>query len=351
MLGAAGISSTIVWNGAGSCANLFASTGPADVPGVMLSGHTDVVHVEGQPWIMPPFEATLRDGRLYGRGAADMKGFVACAVIAMIDASARTLKKPLQLALSYDEEIGRVGVRRLIGVLEVAPVRPELCIVGEPTMMQIATGHKGKAAYRAICCGQEGHPALAPKYLNAIHVAADWIAGIRAAQQHRAESGARDDSYDVPYSTIHVGTIRGGKVLNIVPNECTLDFEIRTLASDDAASILGDIRSHASIASAMTLHGKVHLPAVEEVNAYPGLDTHVASDAVKLLGTLLPPDTQKRKVAFGTEGDLFSMRLSVPTAVCGRGDITIAHKPDEYVALTQLDACDSFVAPLTRCLQ
>jgi acetylornithine deacetylase len=351
LLGAAGISSTIVRNDAGTCANLFASTGPAGVPGVMLSGHTDVVPVEGQPWTMPPFEATVRDERLYGRGAADMKGFVACAVIAMIGASARTLKKPLQLALSYDEEIGCVGVRRLIDVLELAPVRPELCVVGEPTMMQIATGHKGKAAYRAICRGQEGHSALAPKYLNAIHVAADWIAGMRAAQQHLAESGARDDSYDVPYATIHVGTIRAGKALNIVPNECTLDFEIRMLANDDAASILGDIRSRASIASAAAFNGKVHLPVVEEVNAYPGLDTHVASDAVKFLETLLPPDTQKCKVAFGTEGGLFSTRLSVPTVVCGPGSIEVAHKPDEFVALTELNACDSFLARLTRCLQ
>ncbi|MBB2932945.1 acetylornithine deacetylase [Paraburkholderia silvatlantica] len=351
LLGAAGISSTIVRNDAGTCANLFASTGPADVPGVMLSGHTDVVPVEGQPWTMPPFEATPRDGRLYGRGTADMKGFVACAVIAMIDAAARTLKKPLQLALSYDEEIGCVGVRRLIDVLETAPVRPELCIIGEPTMMQIATGHKGKAAYRAVCRAEEGHSALAPKYLNAIHVAADWIAGIRAAQQHLAESGAHDDGYDVPYSTIHVGTIHGGKALNIVPNACTLEFEIRTLASDNADAILVDIRSRASIASASAFHGKVHLPAVEEINTYPGLDTHVASDAVRFLETLLPPDTQKRKVAFGTEGGLFSTRLSVPTVVCGPGDIGVAHKPDEYVALAQLDACDNFLAQLTSCLQ
>jgi acetylornithine deacetylase len=350
LLGAAGIPSTIVKDDAGTCANLFASTGPADVPGVMLSGHTDVVPVEGQPWTMPPFEATLRDDRLYGRGTADMKGFVACAVIAMIDASTRALRKPLQLALSYDEEIGCVGVRRLIDVLELAPVRPELCVVGEPTMMQIATGHKGKAAYRAICCGQEGHSALAPKYLNAIHVAADWISGIRAAQQSLAETGARDDGYDVPYSTIHVGTIRGGKALNIVPNECTLDFEIRMLAADRAERILDDIRSRAESASAANGAGQATLPQVEEVNAYPGLDTHVASDAVRFLESLLPADTQKRKVAFGTEGGLFSTRLSVPAVVCGPGDIDVAHKPDEYVALAQLDACDAFLARLTSCL-
>jgi acetylornithine deacetylase len=345
LLGAAGIACTIVKDDASTCANLFASTGPADVPGVMLSGHTDVVPVEGQAWTTPPFEATLRDDRLYGRGSADMKGFVACAVVAMLDASTRTLKKPLQLALSYDEEIGCVGVRRLIDVLKTAPVRPELCVVGEPTMMQIATGHKGKAAYRAVCCGEEGHSALAPRYRNAIHVATDWIAAMRAAQQQLAQHGASDDGYDVAYSTIHVGTIHGGKALNIVPNECTLDFEIRTLANDRTDAILDDIRARAANG------GHTPLPDIEEVNAYPGLDTHVASDAVRFLEALLPPDTQKRKVAFGTEGGLFSTRLAVPTLVCGPGDISVAHKPDEYVALAQLDACDAFLARLIGGLQ
>jgi acetylornithine deacetylase len=345
VLGAAGIACTIVKDDAGACANLFASTGPADVPGVMLSGHTDVVPVEGQAWTTPPFEATFRDDRLYGRGSADMKGFVACAVVAMLDASTRTLKKPLQLALSYDEEIGCVGVRRLIDVLETAPVRPELCVVGEPTMMHIATGHKGKAAYRAVCCGEEGHSALAPRYRNAIHVATDWIAAMRAAQQQLAQHGAYDEGYDVPYSTIHVGTIHGGKALNIVPNECTLDFEIRTLANDRADAILDDIRARAAH------NGHTVLPDIEEVNAYPGLDTHVASDAVRFLEALLPPDTRRRKVAFGTEGGLFSTRLAVPTLVCGPGDIDVAHKPDEYVALAQLDACDAFLARLIGGLQ
>lgn len=344
LLGAAGIACTLVRNDTGTCANLFASTGPAHVPGVMLSGHTDVVPVEGQPWTVPPFEATVRDGRLYGRGAADMKGFVACAVVAMLDASARTLRKPLQLALSYDEEIGCVGVRRLIDVLESAPVRPELCVVGEPTMMQIATGHKGKAAYRAVCCGEEGHSALAPKYTNAIHVATDWIAAMRAAQRQLAEHGAQDDGYDVPYSTIHVGTIHGGRALNIVPNECTLDFEIRTLAADRADAILDGIRARAAA------DGGAPLPEIEEVNAYPGLDTHVASDAVRFLEALLPPGTDTRKVAFGTEGGLFSTRLSVPALVCGPGDIAVAHKPDEFVELAQLDACDAFLERLVGSL-
>jgi acetylornithine deacetylase len=338
LLEAAGVPCTIVTNDAGTCANLFASTGPVNVSGVMLSGHTDVVPVEGQPWTMPPFEATVRDDRIYGRGAADMKGFVACAVVAMLDAAKRTLRKPLQLALSYDEEIGCVGVRRLIDVLERSPERPELCVVGEPTRMQIVTGHKGKAAYRAVCCGEEGHSSLAPNFRNAIHVATDWVAALRAAQHALAQDGVRDEAYDIPYSTLHVGTINGGKALNIVPNQCVLDFEIRTLPGNDGTTLLDDVRTRFAQGS------DAALPDIEEVNAYPGLDTHAASDAVRFLESLLPETTAKQKVAFGTEGGLFSTRLSIPTVVCGPGGIEVAHKPDEYVALAQLEACDAFLA-------
>ncbi|OZI37236.1 acetylornithine deacetylase [Bordetella genomosp. 10] len=340
LLEGAGIACEWVKDEAGTCANLFASTGPEGVPGILLSGHTDVVPVAGQAWTTEPFEASLREGRIYGRGAADMKGFVACAVIAMLDAAARPLRKPLQLALSYDEEIGCVGVRRLIGMLEQAALRPELCVVGEPTMMQIATGHKGKAAYRALCCGQEGHSALAPRYVNAIHVAADLVGGMRAVQQTLADQGARDEGYDVPYSTIHVGTINGGKALNIVPNQCVLDFEIRTLAADRPADILGQVLERVPRDNGFA-------PEIEEMNTYPGLETNAASDAVRFIESLLPAGTGKRKVAFGTEGGLFSTRLSTPTVVCGPGDIDVAHKPDEYVSLDQLDACDAFLARLT----
>lgn len=162
LLASKGIESLIVKDETGKKANLFASTGPRDVPGVLLSGHTDVVPAAGQAWTMPPFQATLRDGRIYGRGTCDMKGFIALAIDAMLNAADMTLLRPLQLALSHDEEIGCVGVRRLLDVLHLAPVRPFLCVVGEPTLMQFAVGHKGKASYRTFCRGQEAHSSLAP---------------------------------------------------------------------------------------------------------------------------------------------------------------------------------------------
>ena len=174
--------STLIPDADGGKANLYATTGPQGEGGVMLSGHTDVVPVEGQVWTMPPFALTERDGRYYGRGAADMKGFVACAIAAMLQAAKRPLKVPLHLALSYDEEIGCMGVRSLIDMLAAAPVRPRFCIVGEPTGMQVATGHKGKIALRATCIGREGHSALAPMALNALHLAADFVNVVRALQ-------------------------------------------------------------------------------------------------------------------------------------------------------------------------
>lgn len=351
LLAAHGIASTLVRSEDGTRANLHASVGPADVPGVLLSGHTDVVPAAGQAWTVPPFALTERDGLLYGRGTADMKGFVACAVNAMLRASARPLRRPLQLALSYDEEIGCVGVRRLLEVMETAPVRPALCIVGEPTSMQIATGHKGKMALRAVCQGLEGHSALAPRALNAIHLACDLVGAMRALQDALRARGARDPAYDVPYATVHAGCIHGGRALNIVPNECTVDFEIRHLAQDDPDALLAPLRQ---AADGIREQARRQAPAadirIETVNAYPGLDTHPASEAVRFVESLLPAGTGRTKVAFGTEGGLFTRHLDVPVVVCGPGSIVQAHKPDEYVSRAQLAECDAFMERLVAAL-
>lgn len=351
LLAAHGIASTLVRSEDGTRANLHASVGPADAPGVLLSGHTDVVPAAGQAWTVPPFALTERDGLLYGRGTADMKGFVACAVNAMLQASRRPLRRPLQLALSYDEEIGCVGVRRLLEVMETAPARPALCIVGEPTSMQIATGHKGKMALRAVCQGLEGHSALAPRALNAIHLACDLVGAMRALQDELRAHGARDPAYDVPYATVHAGCIHGGRALNIVPNECTVDFEIRHLAQDDPDALLAPLHQ---AADGMREQARRQAPAadirIETVNAYPGLDTHPASEAVRFVESLLPAGTGRIKVAFGTEGGLFTRHLGVPVVVCGPGSIVQAHKPDEYVSRAQLAECDAFMERLVAAL-
>ena len=349
VLAAAGIESTLAPDPEdASRSNLFASVGPEGIPGVLLSGHTDVVPVAGQPWTSPPFEATHRDGRLYGRGSADMKGFVACAVTALVAAAGRPLKRPLQLALSFDEEIGCVGVRHLLRRLEGTLPAPWLCIVGEPTLMRIGTGHKGKAAYRAVCCGEAGHSGLAPRFVNAIHMAGDLVASLRDIQAELAATGPRDDGYGVPYTTVHVGTIHGGRALNIVPAECEVAFEIRNVSADRPAEILERIMQRlAERVRSDAADPSAPLPDISLSNSYPSLDTAEDSPAVHLLGSLLPPGTPCTKVDYGTEGGLFRQSWNdTPVLVCGPGSIEVAHKADEYVELSQIEACDRMLAGL-----
>ena len=347
----AGVTVVLVPDAGGGKANLYASTGPADVAGVMLSGHTDVVPVEGQHWTRPPFAMTEDSGRIYGRGAADMKGFVACAIAAMLDAARRPLKVPLHLALSYDEEIGCMGVRSLIDLLAGAPVKPRFCIVGEPTGMQVATGHKGKVALRATCTGREGHSALAPLALNALHLAADFLNAVRRVQAEVAATGLRDGDYDVPYTTLHVGKMSGGVQVNIVPNRAVLDFEIRSLAGEDVSALIARLKAEAE---AITAPLRDSFPEasieVERLWDYPGLGTPTDAAVVQFVKGLTGANGTI-KVAFGTEGGLFDQRLSVPTVICGPGSMAQGHKPDEYVTVEQLDRCQAMLAELVRRLE
>ncbi|KPW92802.1 MULTISPECIES: acetylornithine deacetylase [Pseudomonas syringae group] len=352
LLASKGIESLIVKDETGKKANLFASTGPRDVPGVLLSGHTDVVPAAGQAWTMPPFQATLRDGRIYGRGTCDMKGFIALAIDAMLDAADMTLMRPLQLALSHDEEIGCVGVRRLLDVLHLAPVRPFLCVVGEPTLMQFAVGHKGKASYRTFCRGQEAHSSLAPRAVNAIHLASDFIAELRKSQKQIEQQGARDEGYDIPYSTVHIGRIDGGKALNIVPNLCTMEFEFRNLPGDNPDVLLEQLRERAEVLvrEAKQLSGVAAIE-IEVMNEYPALETHPSVEAVRMLHAFAEPGTQHIKVSYGTEGGLFAGRLNVPVVVCGPGSIEQAHKPDEFIEESQMNAGERFLQSLLGSLK
>jgi len=346
-----GIASQLIKSEDGHKANLFATVGPQDRPGIMLSGHTDVVPVDGQDWTVPPFEMTARDGKLFGRGAADMKGFVACALAAAIKAPERKLETPLHLAFSYDEEIGCIGVRSMIETLRLAEKRPLLCIVGEPTSMQVATGHKGKIGARAICRGREGHSALAPMALNAIHLGCDFVGALRDEQSRLERSGARDGDYDVPYSTVHVGKMNGGVALNIVPNLCQLDFEIRNVAGDNAADILERLEAEASrIAHNAKSKAAEADIEIQVFNTYPGLDTPTSSQAVAFVKSLVGANGTM-KVAFGTEGGLFTRDLGTPTVVCGPGSMAQGHKPDEYVELDQMRRCDDMLLALLQRLE
>ena len=334
----------------GNKANLYATIGSNMVPGVMLSGHTDVVPVDGQLWTKPPFEAVVESGRVYGRGTADMKGFVAAALSCAGIAAQRHLQTPLQtplhLALSYDEEIGCVGVRSLIDMLAAAPVKPAMCIVGEPTAMAIATGHKGKTAIEAACVGSAAHSALAPQAVNAIHLACDLIAQIRHVQDDMITDGAQDSAYDIPYTTLHAGLITSGVALNIVPDHAVVTFEIRNLAADDPKKILHRLRRAIAPVIAVARKRAAEADIVFKViNSYPGLETSLDEAVVAMVAELTGRD-ERIKVAFGTEGGLFSQRLGIPAVVCGPGSMEQGHKADEFVTLAHLDSCDAMLVSL-----
>ncbi len=341
----------IIKNKEKSKANLFASIGPKNSEGVMLSGHTDVVPIDGQDWTKPPFECTYENGLYYGRGTADMKGFVACAVNAFVKAKQLKLTNPLYLALSYDEEIGCLGVRSLINMMEDLKYKPSMCIVGEPTSMSIATGHKGKTALKAECIGVEAHSALAPTGTNAIHLACDLINEIRIMQKEIAEKGYKDDDYDIAYTTLHVGKISGGIVLNIVPNHTSVDFEIRNLVQDDPSKILEKLKVRIAliIKAAKKTASNADIK-ITITNEYPGLNTDINSEIVSFISSLTGSNNTI-KVAFGTEGGLFSSKLSIPTIVCGPGSMNQGHKPDEFVSEKQLIKCDRMLETLIDRLQ
>jgi len=344
-LGARGIEARLYMDAAGRKANLYANIGPSERGGVLLSGHTDVVPVDGQPWSSDPFRLQERGARLYARGAADMKGFLACALRAADRASSRPLWLPLQLAFSYDEEVGCRGVRSLLDDMAGWKHLPRFCIVGEPTLLRTAVGHKGKTGFKATCHGRAAHSANPSRGINAIHMASNLIEHIRRRQARIEASGTRDPGYEIPYTTLHVGTIQGGSALNIVPARCELEFEIRNLPADDPALLVGAIRADAdAIADAMHGDGSA-LIDLEPTQDYPGLDTPANAEVVEL-ATALTGNRDRIKVGFGSEAGLYSGRLGIPTVVCGPGSIDQAHKADEFVAIDQLQRCDAMMDAL-----
>jgi acetylornithine deacetylase len=330
----------------GGKANLYATIGPTDRGGVLLSGHTDVVPVDGQRWSSDPFSLFERDGRFFGRGTADMKGFLACALRAADLARARPLTTPLHLAFSYDEETGCIGVRSLIEDMTRWAHKPQLCIVGEPTMLRTALGHKGKSALTVTCQGRAAHSANPARGINAIHLAGELIGTLRQQQDLLVAALLRDPAYEVPYSTVHVGTIHGGTVLNIVPSRCELEFEIRNLPVENAAGIVGNIRGQAEQLCARYGDPDARIE-LAVTNQYPGLETPADSPVVALLATLTG-NRSTFKVGFGSEAGLFSGELGIPTAICGPGSIDQAHKPDEFISRDQLQRCDAMMDALLQ---
>lgn len=319
----------------GGKANLFATLGPTDRPGIMLSGHTDVVPVDGQAWSSDPFRLAERDGLLYGRGTADMKGFIALCLHLATRYADRPRREPLHFAFSYDEELGCIGVRRLIADLVTLPVRPRLCLVGEPTGLTVVAGHKSRRGYTCHVHGRECHSALA-EGVNAVEAAARLVTHIGDMQRRLKSQGPFDHAYDPPYTTLQTGIIEGGRALNIVPAECRLQFEIRALPSQDADALEAEIRRHArdhiepEMKAAEPKAGFT-IAAIDDTAGFNLPDDDPA--VVFFMG--LTGDNRTRRVSFGTEAGLFN-QAGVPTVVCGPGSIEQAHKPDEFISRTQL---------------
>ena len=341
-----GVKSELVFDESGAKANLYATIGPQDQGGIMLSGHTDVVPIDDQDWHTDPFKLTPKDDRLYGRGSADMKGFIAILLSLVPTLAQRKLREPIHLSFSHDEEIGCIGVRRLISVLADRPNKPRLCIVGEPTDMQVGIGHKGKHTLRCHVHGHEAHSSLIHQGVNAIEAAAELIARLKEIARRKRDHGPLDPDFEPPYSSIHTGLIHGGTALNIVPRDCTFDFEVRPLPGDDVAAIVAELREFAAtrlLPEMRAVQAETDI-IIEELSAAPGLNT--ATDAeVTQLAAALTGSNGTIKVAFGTEGGLFAA-AGIPTVICGPGSIDQAHKPDEFVGLDQIARCEAFLQRL-----
>lgn len=338
-----GIACELIYNTQRTKANLFATVGPADVPGIVLSGHTDVVPVDGQAWTFPPFKLSEEQGRLYGRGTADMKGYIACVLALVPQLTQQTLRMPVHIALSYDEEVGCLGVRSLLEALRSSPVKPLLCVIGEPTELQPVLAHKGKVAMRCDVHGVACHSAHAPSGVNAIEYAAQLISELGRLGKALQDEEQQDARFDPPFSTVQTGVIGGGTALNIVPEHCRFDFEVRSLPVQDPYQVITDLQAYAQhhlLPAMQAISGRGYI-RFTELSSYPGLDIATHSRATELIAQFCGSQTFGT-VSFGTEAGLFD-QSGIPAVVCGPGSMAQGHKPDEFISVAQLDACDQML--------
>ena len=326
--------------------NLWVTIGPADRPGYVLSGHSDTVSVEGQDWSSDPYRLRAADGRLYGRGAADMKGFLAVCLAHVPEMAAAPLSRPIHLAISCDEELGCRGVPSLLNQVAARPVVPLGCFVGEPTNMGVVTGHKGKRAYRATVSGSYGHSSVAPHHVNAVEWAARLVDEIRQLGTRIATEWPQDQRYDVPHSTLLSTVIHGGTALNIVPGHCVLEWECRMIPADETAGVPEMVMDFAAEKLVPQMRAQRADAGIrfDEILAYPGLDIADEHPVVQL-ALALSGRNELRRVAYGTEAGLFD-RAGIPSVVIGPGSIEQAHKADEYIEASELAACGRFLSGL-----
>jgi len=326
-------------------ANVFATFGEGP-GGVVLSGHSDVVPVDGQAWSTDPFRADIRDGRLYGRGACDMKGFIAVALTQAAAFAQASLRSPIHVALSYDEEAGCLGIGPLLQDLALAGIRPDGCIVGEPTSMEMVTAHKGGRVYRCRVHGRAAHSSLTPRGVNAIEYAARVISFIQDLSWREEAEGPRLEGLDVPFSTISTNMISGGNGKNIIPAECEFFFDYRYVPGKPPEEFIEQIQAYISEHLEPRMQ-RAHPQAgvsLELTGSIPGLSPDEQSSIAQLTQSLLRP-RPSAKVSYGTEAGFFQ-QSGIPSIVCGPGSIEQAHKPDEFVPLSQLAECERFLQRL-----
>lgn len=344
-LAAVGVEPVLVPNEDGSKANLLATFPAADgtvTGGVVLSGHTDVVPVDGQSWSSEPFSPEVRDGRLYARGSADMKSFLGVLVAKLPELAQASLAEPIHLALSYDEEVGCVGAIGLVDEIVRRGIAPRGCVVGEPTSMRIVRGHKSMNVFRVDVRGLAAHSSLTPQGVNAIAHAAELVRFVQGVADEMREQGPFDDAYVVPFTTVSVNRIDGGIAINTIPAECTVHFEFRALTTVDHEALVERFRAECRrIEAAMREQHPGASVELTTTAAAPGVDTPADAEIVALAAAwgAQPSD---EKVTYGTEAGLFA-QAGIPTVVCGPGDIAQAHAPDEFIDLAQIAQCEAFI--------
>lgn len=339
-----GVDAHLVASDDGRKANLYATVGPLEEGGVVLSGHTDVVPVDGQPWSSDPFRVVERDGRLYGRGSCDMKSFIAIALALVPDMD--RLKKPIHLALSYDEEVGCQGAPRMVREMAERLPRPAAVIIGEPTGMQVVTAHKGITGVRTVVTGHEAHSSQTHRGVSAVMTAARLITHLDDLARQRAAQGPFDRDFEPPYTTVHVGLVRGGTAVNIISRECEFEWDIRHIPGDEPEAIVEAFRRYCreqvepsmqAVAPKTGIHTEISVQA-------PALAHEPDNAAIELARTLTGRN-DTRKVPFAAEGGLFQ-NAGIPAVLCGPGSIDQAHQPDEYISLEQVEAGTRFVRDL-----
>ena len=345
-----GIASEVRMDASGRKANLHAVVGPRVAGGIALSGHVDTVPVDGQAWLADPFSLRRAEGRLTARGACDMKGFVACAVLAAIDASKRELARPLHLLITFDEETTFAGARQMARDLPASAPLPAMCVVGEPTSMAPVIAHKGYASWDARFTGLSGHSSRQDTTANALHAAAEAIAWLSARARWFAREGRRDPGFTPPHTTVHAGTFHAGTVLNIVPDLAEFTFEVRSVPGDDPLAQLAELRAFVE-AEVMPPLRAVH-PACEArftERAFAPALALAEDHALTLLTQRITGRNSAGRVSYGTEAG-FYQGIGIPTIVCGPGDIAQAHQPEEWLPEADLATCLHYLGRLTDTL-